>query len=131
MLPERVAAILIKDKKLLLVTGYEETFYWTPGGKVEGKESHEGCLKRELFAELGIEPTAIKHYVTFTLPNEIKGGEQINYYYLVQYGGEIKLGEEVTKFIWYSKQNFLDKKPRISRGIEEHLIPKLIEDKYL
>ena len=30
MLPDRVAALIVKDKKLLLVTGYDEKFYWTP-----------------------------------------------------------------------------------------------------
>ncbi len=131
MLPERVAAIIIKEKKILLVTGYKELFYWTPGGKVEGKEKYESCLKRELFAEIGIEPISMEHYATFTLPNEIKGGEQVNHYYLVQYKGEIKPGEEVTKTFWYSKQNFLDKNPRVSKGVEQHLIPKLIKDNYL
>ena len=131
MLPERVAAIIIKNKKILLVTGYEEKFYWTPGGKIEGKESHESCLKRELFAELGIKPTSIRHYAKFTLPNEIKGIEQVNHYYLVQCNGKIRPGSEVTKVIWYSKQNFLSKNPLVSKGIEEHLIPKLIEDNYL
>ena len=131
MLPERIAAIIIKDNKILLVTGYEEIFYWTPGGKIEGRESHESCLKRELFAELGIELISMKHYVTFTLLNEIKGREQKNNYYLVQYNGKIKSGGEVTKVIWYSKQNFLDKKPKISKGLETQLIPKLIEDRYL
>jgi 8-oxo-dGTP diphosphatase len=131
MLPERIAAIIIEDKKILLVTGYEEKFYWTPGGKIESEEKHESCLNRELFAELGIEPTSMEHYATFTLPNEIKGGEQVNHYYLVQYRGKIKPGREVTKTIWYSKQNFLEKSPQVSKGIEEHLIPKLIEDNHL
>ncbi len=30
---DRIGAVILKDKKLLLVTGYEETIYWTPGGK--------------------------------------------------------------------------------------------------
>jgi len=37
MLPDRVAALIVKGKKLLLVTGYDEKFYWTPGGKIDGK----------------------------------------------------------------------------------------------
>jgi len=131
MLPERIAAIIIKDKKILLVTGYEEKFYWTPGGKIEEGEEQESCLKRELLEELGIEPVSVKHYMTFTLPNEIKGGEQTNHYYLVQYKGIIKPDKELTKTIWYSKQNFLDKNPQVSKGIRDCLIPKLIEDNYL
>ena len=131
MFPNRVAAIILKDKKILLVTGYEEKFYWTPGGKVDGDENNESCLRRELASELAIEPVSIKHYITVTMQNEVKGGMQKNHYYLVQYGGEIKPGEEITKYIWYSRQNFLDKRPRVSEGTATHLIPKLIEDNLL
>ena len=131
MLPDRIAAIILKDKKILLVTGYEEKFYWTPGGKVEDGESHKSCLGRELVTELGIEPTSIKHYATIEMQNEVKGGMQRNHYYLVHYTGNIKPASEVTKVIWYSRQNFLDKNPRVSEGIATHLIPKLIEDKLL
>ena len=49
MLPDRIATLIVKNKKLLLVIGYDEKSYWTLGGKIEEKESHETCLKRELF----------------------------------------------------------------------------------
>ena len=44
----RIAGIIIKDGKLLLVKGkgYEEL--WTPGGKIDENETDEECLKREL-----------------------------------------------------------------------------------
>ena len=131
MLPNRVAAVIIINKKILLVTGYEGVFYWTPGGKIEGRESHENCLIRELFAELGIELESMKYYATFTFQNEIKGGIQTNHYYLVQFKGKIKPGQEITNIFWYSKQNFINKKPKISKGIETYLIPKLIDEGYL
>ena len=131
MLPERISAIIIENKKLLLVTGYEEKFYWTPGGKIEGKESHEKCLKRELLDELGIKLIKMKHYATLNLINEIKKENQINHYYIVEYTGKIKPKNEITKFIWYSKTNFLDKKPRVSKGIETDLIPRLLGDNFL
>ena len=79
MLPDRVAALIIKDMKLLMVTGYDESFYWTPGGKINDNENHETCLKRELAEEPGVELVSMKHYTTFILPNEATGGEQVNY----------------------------------------------------
>ncbi len=131
MLPDRVAALIVKDKKLLLVTGYDEKFYWTPGGKIDGKESHETCLRRELYSELNIKVISFKHYISITLPNQIKGGMQENHYYLVQYNGRIKPKQEITKTIWYSRQNFSDKDLPVSEGFANKVIPKLIEDNYL
>ncbi len=131
MLPDRVAALIVKDKKLLLVTNYDEKFYWTPGGKIDGEESQEACLKRELYSELNIKVTSFKHYLTIHLHNPINGGMQKNHYYLVQYNGKIKPKQEITKTIWYSRQNFLDKDISVSEGFANEVIPKLIEDNYL
>ncbi len=131
MLPDRVAALIVKDRKLLLVTGYDEKVYWTPGGKIEGGESYETCLKRELYSELNIKVISSKHYMSITLPNQIKGEMQENHYYLVQYNGKIKPKQEITKTIWYSKQNFSDKDIPISEGFLNKVIPKLIENNFL
>jgi len=131
MIKDRVAAIVIKNKKILLVTGYEEKFYWTPGGKVEKRESHENCLKRELKSELNIEIISLKHYVTCKLINEVKNQVQKNHYYLIQTKNIPKPSGEITKMIWRSKQDFLTKKLRISKGVETYLIPKLLQDNIL
>lgn len=128
---DRVAAVIIKNKKILLVTGYDEKFYWTPGGKVEKKESHEKCLKRELKSELNVDLISVKKYVDYESINEIKNKIQKSYYYLVQIEGEPKPGDEVTKIIWYSKPNFLKKDLKVSKGNENFLIPKLLQDNLL
>ena len=131
MLPDRIAALIIKDKKLLLVTGYDEKFYWSPGGKIDGTETHEICLKRELSSELNIKVTSFKHYLTATLLNEIKNRMQKNHYYLGAVWGKIKPSQEITRTIWYSKQNFIDKDIPVSQEFANKVISKLIEDNYL
>ena len=131
MLPDRVAALIVKNKKLLLVTGYDEKFYWTPGGKIEGKETHETCLRRELSSELNIKVTSFNPYLTIKLPNQIKKEMQKNHYYLVKYHDDIKPSQEITKTIWYSKQNFINKDIPISKGFANEVITKLIKDNYL
>ena len=131
MLPDRIAASIMRDKKLLLVTGYDEKFYWTPGGKIEGEESHETCLKRELYSELNIKLTSFKHYLSIILPNEIKGGMQKNHHYLVQFKDKIKPKQEITKTMWYSRQDFINKSISVPEGFVNEVIPKLIRDNYL
>ncbi len=131
MMKDRVAAIIIKDNKILLVTGYDEKFYWTPGGKIEKKESHEKCLKRELKSELNVNLISIKKYADYESINEIKNKLQKTYYYLVQIERPPKPQDEVTKIIWYSKQNFLNKNPKVSKGNENFLMPSLLKDNLL
>ena len=128
---DRVAAVIIKDKKILLVTGYDEKFYWSPGGEVEGKEAHEKCLKRELKSELNVDLISLKKYAEYESINEIKNKIQKSYYYLVKIEGELEPRDEVTKIFWYSKQNFLKKDIKISKGNENFLIPKLLKDNLL
>lgn len=125
---DRISAVILKDKKILLVTGYKEVFYWTPGGKLDPKESHEVALKRELNEELKVGTISITPYFSYEAKNEINGELQKVHCYFATYEGDPKPQKEITRFIWYSKQNFLDKNPRVSEGIATHLIPKLIED---
>ena len=127
MLPDRIGALIIKDKKLLLVTGYEEKFWWTPGGKIEEGETPEACLKRELFEELGIDLKSMKEFFTMKGSNEALGEEQTVHYYLADYSGDIIPKEEITKTRWFSKQDFLNKEPRASKKLMNRVIPKLIE----
>jgi len=131
MLPDRIGALIIRDKELLLVTGYSESFWWTPGGKIEEGETPEECLKRELFEELGINLKSMKEFFTIRDSNEALGEEQTVHYYLADYSGDIIPKEEITKTIWFSRQNFLDKAPRISKKLMNHVVPKLIEKDFL
>lgn len=44
-----------EDGKLLVLKHRKENDWWAlPGGKMEGKESSQQCIERELFEELGI-----------------------------------------------------------------------------
>ena len=49
-----VRGVILKDDKVLLT--YSNVFmdYATPGGRLEGKESYEDTLKRELREEIGV-----------------------------------------------------------------------------
>ena len=122
----RVSVVIIRDKKLLLVTGYNEIFYWTPGGKVKNREEKENTLKRELNEELKIKAVSIKPYLKYKSIDEINKIKTDIYCYLVSFQGIIRPSKEITKYIWMPREDI--KKIKISEGIVNNLIPKLIKD---
>lgn len=131
MLPDRIGALIIKDKKLLLVTGYDEIFWWTPGGKLEKGETHEECLKRELMEELRINLKSMKEFFKIIGFNEALKEKQTVHYYLAEYEGNIIPMEEVTEYMWFSKENFISKNPKVSKKLRNQIIPRLINEGYL
>ena len=61
----KIAGIIIKNKKLLMVKKYDEPHFILPGGKIKENETKEQCLKRELKKELTIELKSMKEFKTW------------------------------------------------------------------
>ena len=126
----RIAGIIIKDGKILLVKGRGFEHLWTPGGKVDGDETDEECLRRELKEEIGvdlIEAKFFKEYdgVSFYTPVQ-KLKQRI---YLVKVSGEIKPDMEIEDFVWLSKEDFYNKKYKQLPFHEQEILPDLIKEK--
>lgn len=121
---KKVAAIIIKDKKILLVTNKEQAFYWTPGGKIEENETAEEALKRELMEELNITVTETTYYFTYlSLIEENNQPREVTCFF-VKYLGEFKCSSEINEMIWFSTNDNLS----LQMGVKLHLIPKLLSD---
>ncbi|NUN11835.1 NUDIX domain-containing protein [Candidatus Micrarchaeota archaeon] len=56
----KVAGIVIRNKKILLVKNKRDNFYYLPGGTLEVGESFEECLKREFKEELNCKIKDVK-----------------------------------------------------------------------
>ena|SRR3989344_5678392 len=128
----RVAAIIIKGKKILFVKGsdkYKE--YWTPGGKLEEGETELECLKRELKEELNVKFTSAKFYKEYISESFYKKGLiLLNKVYIVNIKGELKPGKEVKSYFWISKPEFIKKKSFFIPVTRDNIIPDLISDRY-
>jgi 8-oxo-dGTP pyrophosphatase MutT (NUDIX family) len=59
-------AIMKKDDKYCLMHLTKYNIYTTPGGRIEGNESLEECLEREVLEETGIVVKALNKTVTTT-----------------------------------------------------------------
>jgi len=125
----RVAGIFIKDGKLLLVKGKGYKELWTVGGKIDGNETDEECLKRELKEEIGVSISDIKFYKKYPTTSfynpTISTEERV---YIISITGDIKPSAEIENFVWFSKDDFYSRKYPMITHTESELIPDLIKD---
>ena len=88
-------AIIIEEDKLLvffrrkMVEGKEITYYAIPGGHVEGDESCEDTVIRELKEEMNLDIKIINYLGKIVIDNQ-----EENYYNVRIIGGELKFGGE-------------------------------------
>lgn len=113
-----VRAIIIRNKSVLLVTGHDADFYWTPGGGVEQGETTIDALHREIREELTVAVSSYEPYYSY----EYKDQKVDNF--LVEIEGEIYPGNEITNIAWHSLANPV----KTSSGFNEMVMPKLIQD---
>jgi 8-oxo-dGTP pyrophosphatase MutT (NUDIX family) len=113
-----VRAIILQNKHVLLVTGHGAGFYWTPGGGVEDGESTTQALHREIQEELGVTIKSCTPYYSYEYENQKVDN------FLATTDGEIKVGEEITGYTWYSSNSIVTP----SNGFIRMTLPKLIQD---
>ncbi len=123
MLPDRISAVIIKDRKILLVSD-DSNIFWTPGGKVERAETHQETLDRELCEELQIRLLSLRQYFSYVIFHPLKKDNQQVYCYLVEYDGDIFPSHEIIRYGWFSKNDL----PPLLDSVKNVLIPRLIED---
>ncbi|MFH1276146.1 MAG: NUDIX domain-containing protein [Candidatus Woesearchaeota archaeon] len=131
MVRERVAAVIIENKKMLLVRDIKALFFSMPGGSKELDEDNEETLSRELKEELNVVLGENKHYFNFNLINQTYNLPQIDYVYLAKVNGVPKPSSEISELGWFSKEDIQDKTVEVPPAFFEKLFPKLIQDDLL
>ena len=121
---DSVRAIILKDKKILLVTGGEGK-YWSPGGKQEPGETNKQTLEREL-KELSVGLATIELFHT-TKISAFKEDDSTRYYYLCKINGELKAGSEITGFKWCGIKEFAEKYAKSNQNLAT--VIKMLHDR--
>lgn len=130
----RVTAIIIKDKKILLVTDKKGPLFWLPGGKKENMENDIQTLSRELDEELSLKLKKAEFYCSFKTNNqewicENKFGPFGPYSencYLVDCEGQMKPGSEIKGYAWVSSTGIND--ITVLNSVKENLFRKLVKE---
>ena len=125
----RVAAMIIKNKKLLLVKGSDKhQEFWTPGGKREEGESDLECLTRELNEEINATVTSAKFLGEYTGKSLYHEDViTVSRVYLVGISGEIKVAHEIQGYVWMTKKEFETGKYPLIAVTRDEIIPDLIK----
>jgi 8-oxo-dGTP diphosphatase len=130
MVRERIVAIILRDKKLLLLKGNSPEL-WSPGGKQEEGETKEQTLRRELQEEIKLKLKSLKPFKTYFLKNPYNAEQMVrSQCFLVEADGEPKPDNEINSFVWFSKEDFHNKTyPMIEEN--EKIVADLIEQELL
>ena len=121
-----LSAIIIREGNYLLVR--KKRTYLFPGGKPEGTESDEECLRREIAEELsGTQIANIKPYKHFEGISPHKGDVvRVEYYFADIVGKVGKPSAEISGAIWADR----NMKLRISESAQR-TINSLVADGYI
>ena len=128
---KRTAAIIIQDKKILLVRDDWADFFSLPGGIIEEGEDPEIALSRELEEELKVKMKFLKHYHSYNYTNTKFNLPQTDINYLISLIGTPKASSEITEIKWFSKADIQSGKTKISPIFIDNLFPKLVYDRLL
>lgn len=125
---ERVTGIVIKNKKLLMLTHESgpHNLLWTPGGGIEKDERPIDALKRELKEELDVEVVSYKFIIEILAKSPLFNNASRNKIYLVKIKGKIKI-EKGLKGVWCNIKDYKKGEYDIIPVTQEIILSYLVE----
>lgn len=121
----KIAGIIIKNKKLLMVRKYNEPHFILPGGRVEGTETKRQTLERELKEELGVELEYMKPFKTFEAVHFRDQDTLVRMEtFFAEIRGFIEPGKEINELRWIDS-SYKEKSIKLASINQDFLIPEL------
>ncbi len=102
----RATVVVVREEKVLLVMGKEQTKFSLPGGRVKKREPSIAAAARELYEETGLDSSKIEWQFPY------KGRVRCHRVFRATPTGEVRLKDgELTRYIWWDgKQKIRVKK---------------------
>ncbi len=129
MIRQRVTAVVVKERKLLLVKDGESEQFYTPGGKIEDGETHSEALAREMKEEVSAEVISHSPFCQYRLINSVLNVEQDEHVYLVDIAGDVAMDNEITHLGWYSKEEM--ETMNLCKDTRDEIVARLTEQNLL
>jgi len=117
----KVAALPIKEGKLLLVRSKNQQVFFTVGGKIESGETELQCLQREVKEEIGCDFINAQYFNTFEGPAHNQDKNVILICYFVELIGEPVAQSEIGEFQWWDSKS----KVLLSHMLSQYILPTL------
>lgn len=122
----KIAAIVIRDKKLLIARNKGETMFFALGGKMEPGETDIECLQREVFEETSCEPINPKKMETFEGRSHDNKKSVKMICYTCELKGTIQPCSEIEEIAWIDR-DYKEKGIKVASMLEINVIPYLIK----
>lgn len=123
MVIDKIAGVILKDKKLLLVRSHNQDKFLMPGGKRKGKETDIEALKRELKEELNCSLGNARFLIELKGKAEYENELLHMKLYIAEIKGSIKASSEIAEVAWFKKLGDVP----VSGFFEELIYPELLE----
>ncbi len=120
----KIGAMIISDRKLLVVRKRGKNEFIIPGGKHEKSETSEECLKRELKEELQIDLISSEFFSRYEGAAHFEKALLVMDLYFVKFKGDIKVDSEIKEFLWIDR-NYKDNGVSLAGALEFYIVPKL------
>lgn len=129
----KAGAIIIDDQKRLLITKPKTKDMWVfVGGKLEAGETMEECLVREIQEELGVnivgEPQLYMKSPIEPAAGNTQGLTVQITAYVARIDGEPMASSEIEAIHWLSREEFEERKFALGSVLQDHVIPRLIQE---
>ncbi|MFA5961387.1 MAG: NUDIX domain-containing protein [Parcubacteria group bacterium] len=128
---QRVAAVIIQNKKILLVRDDKTIFFGIPGGTLEDNENQISALTREILEEIGVPLEKARYYYSIDHTNQIYNVPQTDHIYIVSIKGIPIPSSEISELGWFSKDDLENKTVKIYPIFYDNIFPKLVKENFL
>ena len=126
---QRVAAIIIQNKKILLVRDAQADFFSMPGGAIDPDEDQPTALAREVQEEIGVPMEEAEYFYSYDLMNQVYRIPQTDHTYIVSIDTTPIPSSEIVELGWFSKDDIMNKTVKVDSGFYSELFLKLVEEK--
>ncbi len=121
----KIGAIIIKDRKFMVVKKKGLEDYIMPGGKPEDGETPAETLKRELREELNASVKTFSHFGILEGPGSPKDVWVTQYLFLAEVEGDIRPAAEIENLAWVDSNS--KGRVRLSPFVEQVMMPRLLQ----